>query len=487
MLTDSTFTPNGDGYPALLRPIQGFIKRIMRLKVNPWIILQNVGPIPGLENPDERVSVADGFLSSEAAAFPTIAEAAAMRKKVNKPMTEPLAHLNYIRYLQRNQPARTEVERYGSGYQDYLQVPLQPLADNLESMTYEVFEKDPVKYDLYEKAIERALIDWKKESKPTSGPFGKVIIAVCGAGRGPLVTRALKASEAVNVPIALWAIEKNPNAFVLLQRHNREDWENKVTLVQSDMRSWSGPFQTTLNGVKQDLPIDILISELLGSFADNELSPECLDGMMHLLARPYGISIPRSYTAYLTPIAAPKIHADIASRAQYELTAPETPAVVSLHAIDYLSTAPTAAGVASSTSRAQAGSAIPAEPSTISPTPAHILQAWTFEHGFMDSSVSSNREISKSSDTNKHNERHSRLRFRTRYRGVCHGLAGYFESVLYPGIELSTNPNTMDAKSKGMISWFPIFFPLKVCVPSLCPSFSPPSGFAALRTSADIT
>ena len=45
---------------------------------------------------------------------------------------------------------------------------------------------------------------------------------------------------------------------------------------------------------------------------------------------------------------------------------------------------------------------------------------------------------------------------------MCHGLAGYFESVLYPGIELSTNPNTMDAKSKGMISWFPIFFPLKV-------------------------
>lgn len=29
-------------------------------------------------------------------------------------------------------------------------------------------------------------------------------------------------------------------------------------------------------------------------------------------------------------------------------------------------------------------------------------------------------------------------------------------------IELSTNPLTMDEKSKDMISWFPIFFPLKV-------------------------
>jgi type II protein arginine methyltransferase len=30
---------------------------------------------------------------------------------------------------------------------------------------------------------------------------------------------------------------------------------------------------------------DILISELLGSFGDNELSPECLDGAMRFLKR----------------------------------------------------------------------------------------------------------------------------------------------------------------------------------------------------------
>lgn len=43
-----------------------------------------------------------------------------------------------------------------------------------------------------------------------------------------------------------------------------------------------------------------------------------------------------------------------------------------------------------------------------------------------------------------------------------HGLAGYFEAVLYGTVELSTNPMTMDQKSEGMISWFPIYFPLKV-------------------------
>ena len=436
----------------------------MRLKVNPWIILQDVGPIPGLQNPNERVSVANGFLIEEAATSPTPAEASATDKKPKQRKLSALDYLNYVRHLQRIQPARTEVERYGSGYQDYLQTPLQPLTDNLESMTYEVFEKDPVKYSLYEQAIQQALTDWKEQDKLKSSPSGKVLVAVCGAGRGPLVTRAIKASEAADVQIDLWAVEKNPNASVLLQRHNREDWDGKVTLVQSDMRSWRGPCQTNpRTGETTYHAIDILISELLGSFADNELSPECLDGMVHLLAKPHGISIPRSYTSFLTPIAAPKLHADIVNRAQYEPATPETPAVVWLHAIDYLSPSTiSASSTASSTiSRGSSdgstslGSAAPIEPQSKVST-ANVLKAWSFEHAPADLKTSS------SSNLNSHNVRRARLRFRTRYRGVCHGLAGYFESVLYPGIELSTNPNTMDAKSKGMISWFPIFFPLKV-------------------------
>jgi len=37
-------------------------------------------------------------------------------------------------------------------------MPLQPLMDNLESHTYEVFEKDPIKYELYEKALYEAIL-----------------------------------------------------------------------------------------------------------------------------------------------------------------------------------------------------------------------------------------------------------------------------------------------------------------------------------------
>lgn len=40
-----------------------------------------------------------------------------------------------------------------------LEIPLQPLYDNLDSYTYDVFEKDPVKYIFYQRAIEQALVD----------------------------------------------------------------------------------------------------------------------------------------------------------------------------------------------------------------------------------------------------------------------------------------------------------------------------------------
>lgn len=46
-----------------------------------------------------------------------------------------------------------------SSYDDCLEIPLQPLYDNLDSYTYEVFEKDPVKYIFYQRAVEQALLD----------------------------------------------------------------------------------------------------------------------------------------------------------------------------------------------------------------------------------------------------------------------------------------------------------------------------------------
>lgn len=47
--------------------------------------------------------------------------------------------------------------------------------------------------------------------------------------------------------------------------------------------------------------MDLQISELLGSFGDNELSPECLDGAQRFL-KDDGINIPVSYTALIAPV-----------------------------------------------------------------------------------------------------------------------------------------------------------------------------------------
>lgn len=472
----------------------------MRLRQPPWLLLDNVGPIPRAEVPefvgsDTIPSSADGSDNTTDPPPPTPAEASQMQRKPSYKRKDPTPHLSYLRYLQHHQPPRTMLERFGSGYQDYLQAPLQPLTDNLESITYEVFEKDPIKYDQYFLAIQAALTDWRDQHKQASGPNGRVVVAVVGAGRGPLVTRALQASDTTGIPIETWAIEKNSNAFVLLQKHNEETWSDRVNLVKSDMRSWKGPLHSPppptpqtpgytgqwpppdptdpssnsiipppstsppLSSQGQQLtyhPIDILISELLGSFADNELSPECLDPILPLLNPTHGISIPQSYSAYLTPISAPKLHADIAARAVTDPEAVNTPYVVMLHAVDYLSTTSKAVG--------KKGEGEEGVPMTV----PNVLKAWGFEHGHV-----ATQEGRHDDDENKHNERQARLSFNLRDRAVCHGLAGYFEAVLYPGVELSTNPLTMEEKSPGMMSWFPIFFPLKVNhLPSSTP-FSP--------------
>jgi len=541
----TSFLRNPKGNHVLSQTHQQLVYRYMRLQPPPWILLSDVGPLPGMKLSDNPAVTMNGYSSLDtsimdpdssilAPSEPTPAEAP-RAPLTSHPTKAPEPHVNYFRhYLQRNQPLKPSIERFGAGYQDYLQNPLQPLTVNLESITYEVFEKDPIKYDWYERAIAAALTDWAARGKPTSGPAGRVVVAVLGAGRGPLVTRALQGSASSGIEIDLWAVEKNPNAFVQLQRHNLAKWDNRVNLVQSDMRSWAGPsYSTAASSSSSLLPtspsafnpvshndsrqcttrIDILISELLGSLGDNELSPECLDGAQHLLARPHGISIPASYTAHLTPIAAPKLHADVQVKiAGGDAGAAEVPYVVMLHAIDYLSTrGPTRT---TEKSRAPVKAEQNWKDTGLKPDPVPVvLEAWEFRHPLPN-------KVLEQSSSNMHNARFERLEFLCRHQGVCHGIGGYFEAVLYTPasspvaaatgferntgdetirgqreyreaepegrvqysteaegigrskIELSTNPLTMDMKSKDMISWFPIFFPLKVCRYPFCPSLA---------------
>lgn len=430
----------------------------MRLKSTPSLLMCDVGPKVSHIKGDAHSVLAGLTGSSGSAGFPSLAEANAVSPVSTDDDDNQSPYVDYMEWLESEQPPFTALETpVLMNFQDWLQSPLQPLSDNLESATYEVFEGDPVKYNQYEAATMEALFEWKKLRKPTS-KAGAVVIAVAGSGRGPLVTRALKAAEITGVPVEIWAVEKNPNAYVYLLRQNQTIWGGSVNVVKTDMRHWKGP---VISESPETGPVygkvDILISELLGSFGDNELSPECLDGIQHVLSD-NGISIPSSYTAHFTPISTPKLYADIFARSATDPNAFQTPWVVHLFSLDY---------------NAQK---VPAHP--------RIQEAWEFSHPIPKSTLAAvearrsggvvgggGGSMAGAAGANDHNSRFCHLTFVCRTRGVTHGLAGYFESTLYESqmketrgekVEISTHPERIDQKSKDMISWFPIFFPLQV-------------------------
>jgi len=307
--------------------------------------------------------------------------------------TDSAQYLHYMARLFQSRDALSAQEQFELPYHDFLQAPLQPLQDNLESQTYETFEKDPIKYVQYEAAIRSCLQDKLRANK--KAPFTVIVV---GAGRGPLVVAARSAAESAGVQVQVWAVEKNPNAIITLQhRKIIESWQN-VEVVGEDMRFWKAP-----------QPADIIVSELLGSFGDNELSPECLDGAQKYLA-PDGTCIPQKYTSYLTPVTSNKLWNDVRN---YNDTAHfETAYVVKFH-------------------------------QAFHPT-SEIKPCFTFEHPNPDM---------------RSNDRYAEIGFGIEVDALVHGFAGYFHCTLYNDLHISIEPNT---HSEGMFSWFPIYFPLKV-------------------------
>lgn len=456
-LGPDTFRYNSKGYPALTPQHQQLIYTYMRLKSSPWLLLYDVGPSPA---DLDTAAIAAATLQSD---FPSLADAASSAA-LTKSLPGMNPHVMYLSHLESQQTpySRLETETL-TGFQDWLQSPLQPLSDNLESATYEMFEGDPVKYELYEEAMFQAMREWKALGKPTSSLSrdrpGELVVTVAGAGRGPLVTRALRASERSGVPIQLWAVEKNQNAYVYLLRQNAGPWGGRVRVVKTDMRDWPGPTPDDGDDPTVHTKVDLLVTELLGSFGDNELSPECIDGIQRHVARPHGLSIPESYTAWLSPIATPRIHGHLRGMLPHDPHAFETPYVVRLFQMDFVA------------------QKVPGRP--------RFQQAWEFAHPVWGSRQErweaasaaamprtlGGGAMNNSGGHNEHNARHCHLTFYCRPRGVVHGLAGYFESTLYTPqtgddkelVELSILPEQIDRKSRDMVSWFPIFFPLKVC------------------------
>merc|ERR1719473_2535684 len=133
------------------------------------------------------------------------------------------SHVAYVARLYQSLPGQSSAEAFEAPYRDYLQAPLQPLSDNLDSQTYETFEKDPVKYVQYEEAVFRCLRD------KLAGGGKDFVIMVVGAGRGPLVAASISASKRAGVTPRIWAVEKNPNAVITLRgrkaREAKDGWD----------------------------------------------------------------------------------------------------------------------------------------------------------------------------------------------------------------------------------------------------------------------
>ena len=234
---------------------------------------------------------------------------------------------------------------------------------------------------------------------------------VVGAGRGPLVEASRNAAQEVQKRVKIFAVEKNPNAIITLQTLWQQRWGAEegtewavVEVVACDMREWESPQKA-----------DIVVSELLGSFGDNELSPECLDGVWSYV-KENAVSIPCSYTSYLAPIQSQRLYSEAAfqrDRSQPSYSAFETGYVVYMRnffAID-------------------------------SPKPV-----FTFEHHDLQVKPSE-----------RDNTRYKCLEFKSQVDAVCHGFAGYFDATLYGDIKISTVPTL---HTPGMFSWFPIYFPI---------------------------
>lgn len=277
-------------------------------------------------------------------------------------------------------------------YDDVLQTPLRPLSDNLPSSSYAAFESDPVKYQKYGEAIRKALEDLSTKDR--------LSVAVLGAGRGPLVEILLKAlAQSQRTPTTkVYVLDKNPHAFVTLWRRKKSlpAWKD-VELVLGDMREWT-----------PDGPIDLIITELLGSFGDNELSPECLDAVQKHLSQPDGIIIPQSYTSWIEPIHAPRLYRKVLLEAERDPLAFDKTYVCAIKDARY-----------------------PA---------AESKPFLTFCHP-RDPAVDVNTSLTIPFHIDKES---------------CYldGFVGYFSAVLYGDVSISTRRSE---STPGMFSWFPLF------------------------------
>ena len=169
--------------------------------------------------------------------------------------TDLTNYLKLIQFMVSQLQKKHETGHLALRQYDFLQNPLQPYSDNLGSDTYTIFELDNAKYDEYEIALIDALNTFPENQK--------VVIYYVGCGRGGLLFNCFEASKKTGRKIHVYAIDKNPYPLqATKKRVVTNKWGKSVDIVCQDAKTWEPAEEA-----------DICLSELLGAFGDNELSP----------------------------------------------------------------------------------------------------------------------------------------------------------------------------------------------------------------------
>lgn len=351
-----------------------------------------------------------------------------MEKYTDKLKIEPTQYLEYLNYLLKKGDKLILMETQDVVHSaPTIMPPLLPHHDNLSNAVYQVFEKDTVKYELYERAIMVAVSEILTENSSSWRGPTELITLVAGAGRGPLVDKTFQVLHKLGVTnFRLLAIEKNPQALLYLQKRNFEHWDNKVEVIRTDIREWD-----------ENIKVDLCISELLGSFGCNELSPECIAPIEAFHSKPNTRFIPQGYSSYASPISSPILYQSLIEKGPEYL---EKPSII--HNVPYCRTS------------------------------SRVNEIWSFSHLHQQQ-----HQFNKSSISH----------FRVKHKSEIHGIAGYFIATLYGDITLSIVPNDSVIKTledqensnidnsrshngstatkvnytENMKSWSPMFFPLK--------------------------
>lgn len=301
-------------------------------------------------------------------------------------------------------------------WNDKLQSPLQPLSSNLSSSTYGVFEMDSIKYIKYRDAMVAAIKDVIANNAHCAVQGHTFILMVLGAGRGPLVDSFISAIQkaadsSVGYKFKIYALDKNPSSVRALKYKQRTTWYDQcgfweTEVVEADMRSWD-----------PSVKADIIASELLGSLGDNELSPECLDGVWRM-AKPETINIPQEYTSYISPVSSWSAHQRISTLQSCDQYPYDQIYVARLTNCYHI---------------------------------ADPKQLFHFEH----------KDISIPPDMKMHNQRYTTLSFVSKIDTVCHGFVGYFHAKLYKDVHIST---VRGQATPDMNSWFPVYIPIESAI-----------------------